>query len=239
MKVKTLRDNAGGSQFRHYRDLCYGDTSVGHVLRAELLTAIFGSMPGAVGIFLRGKLYRGLFATAGNKILIGRNVTFRHFRKIRLGNNVIIDDNAVIDAKGTANRGITIGDNVFVGRGTIVYCKNGDICLEENVSLSNCTVFSSNSLRIGRGTVIGAYSYLLSGGEYDYTLDMPFADQNGMGTEGELVIGNNCWLGARVTVLDASCIGDHCVIGAGAVVTTSIASNSLAVGIPARKIKSI
>lgn len=239
MKVKAIR-TSGTSQFRRYRDLCYGDTSLGHVLLAELTTALFGSMPGPAGIFLRGKLYRRLFAAAGSSILIGRNVTFRHFRKIRLGDNVIIDDNAVIDAKGATNNGITIGNNVFVGRNTIVYCKNGDIHLDEEVSLSsNCTVFSSNSLRIGRGTVIGAYSYLLSGGEYDYTLETPFARQDGMGTKGELTIGANCWLGARVTVLDASCIGDHCVIGAGAVVTSPISSASLAVGVPARKIKSI
>ena len=60
-----------------------------------------------------------------------------------------------------------------------------------------------------------------------------------MKTKGELVIGNNCWLGARVTVIDAACIGDHCVIGAGSVVTRPIPSNSLAFGVPASVKKSI
>lgn len=241
MKVKTLQDTSAGSAFRRYRDLCYGDTSLGHVLRAELLVLLFGSLPGAAGIFLRSHLYRGLFGAAGKKVLIGRNVTFRHFKKIRLGDSVIIDDNAMIDAKGTDNRGIAIGDGAFIGRNTIVYCKNGDIELAERVSLSSsCTVFSSNRLHIGHGTVVGAYSYLLSGGEYDIDdRETIFADQDGMCTRGPLSIGANCWLAARVTVLDAASIGDHCVIGAGAVVNRPLPSDSLAVGVPARKIKSL
>ena len=60
-----------------------------------------------------------------------------------------------------------------------------------------------------------------------------------METKGELTIGNNCWLGARVTVLDAASIGDHSVIGAGAVVAKPIPGDSLAVGVPARVVKSI
>ena len=192
-------------------------------------------------MFLRSKLYRSLFAAAGRKVLIGRNVTFRHFKKIRLGDNVIIDDNAMIDAKGEGNAGILFGHNVFIGRGTIVYCKNGDIQLDDGVNISSsCTLFSSNHLTIGTGTVIGAYSYLLSGGEYDYAdRDTAFSDQSGMQTKGPLTIGANCWLGARVTVLDAADIGEHCVIGAGAVVNRPLPADTLAAGVPARKIKSI
>jgi acetyltransferase-like isoleucine patch superfamily enzyme len=239
MKIKSLQD-ARKSQFRRYRDLCYGDTSFGHVLWTEFLVAAIGSMPGAAGVFLRSKLYRGLFASAGAKLLIGRNVTFRHLKKIHLGNNVIIDDNCVIDAKGTSNQGITIEDGVYVGRNTIVYCKNGDILLKEGANISsNCTVFSSNHLTLGAGTMVGAYCYFLSGGEYDYRDATPFAEQSGMETKGELTIGNNCWLGARVTVLDAASIGDHSVIGAGAVVAEPVPADSLAVGVPARVVKSL
>ena len=38
-----------------------------------------------------------------------------------------IDDNCLLDAKGESNRGIRIGDGVFIGRNTILSCKNGDI----------------------------------------------------------------------------------------------------------------
>jgi acetyltransferase-like isoleucine patch superfamily enzyme len=181
-----------------------------------------------------------MFAEVGKKVVFGRDMTIRHPHKIKIGNNVALDDNCIVDAKGDENQGITIGNNVFIGRNSIVYCKGGDIVLEDDVNISsNCQIFSSNSLTVGSGTMIGAYSYFLSGGEYDYEDPTPFAQQSGMETKGPLTIGRDCWLGARVTVLDGANIGDHCVIAAGAVVNKPIAASSIAAGIPAKIIKSI
>lgn len=53
------------------------------------------------------------------------------------------------------------------------------------------------------------------------------------------IIGNNVTIGAGAKVLANAIIGDNSVIGANAVVTSEIPENSVAVGIPARKIKSI
>ena len=241
VKIKAALGDSGKSGFRKYRDLYYGDMSLCRVLGIELIMMLAGGARGGVGLALRSKLYRGFFGEIGKKVFFGRNITLRHPHKIRLGSNVIIDDNCVIDAKGESNSGIEIGDNVYIGRNTIIYCKNGDICLGRNVNISsNCEVFSSNKLTIGEDTVIGAYSYLLSGGEYDYgDTDRKFSEQSGMETRGELVVGSNCWLGARVTVLDAAGIGDHCVVGAGAVVTKPIPAESVAVGVPAKVVKAL
>ncbi|WP_437654744.1 sugar O-acetyltransferase [Sorangium sp. So ce1182] len=52
-------------------------------------------------------------------------------------------------------------------------------------------------------------------------------------------IGNNVWLGARVVVLPGVTIGDNTVVGAGAVVTRDLPANVLAVGNPARVIRSL
>lgn len=52
-------------------------------------------------------------------------------------------------------------------------------------------------------------------------------------------IGNNVWFGGSVTVLPNVTIGDNCVIGAGSVVTKDIPDNSLAVGNPAKVLRSI
>ena len=54
-----------------------------------------------------------------------------------------------------------------------------------------------------------------------------------------VVIGNDCWFGANVTVCPGVTIGDNCVIGAGAVVTRDIPPNSLAVGVPCRVLRQI
>ena len=52
-------------------------------------------------------------------------------------------------------------------------------------------------------------------------------------------IGNDCWLGANVTVCPGVTIGDRCVIGAGAVVTRDIPDDSFAAGVPCRVIRQI
>lgn len=52
-------------------------------------------------------------------------------------------------------------------------------------------------------------------------------------------IGNDCWLGASVTVCPGVTIGDGCVIGAGSVVTRDIPPRSFAAGVPCRVIREI
>lgn len=52
-------------------------------------------------------------------------------------------------------------------------------------------------------------------------------------------IGNDCWLGACVTVCPGVTIGDGCVIGAGSVVTRDIPPGSFAAGVPCRIIREI
>ena len=240
-KVKDVLGNGQQSAFASYRKIYYGEASVARVLASELIITLFSWIPGALGLVLRKVFYPFLFGQVGSKVVFGRNLTIRHPHKIRLGDRVILDDGCVIDAKGDTNRGIVIGNDTYVGRNTIIYCKNGDIDIQPAVNISsNCQIFSSNSLTIGKGTIIGAFSYLLSGGEYDYTdQSTPFAEQTGTNSKGPLIVGENCWLAARVTVLDGTGIGDHCVLGAGAVVTNPIPAGTVAVGIPARVAKTI
>lgn len=54
-----------------------------------------------------------------------------------------------------------------------------------------------------------------------------------------VVIGNDCWFGANVTVCPGVTIGDGCVIGAGSVVTHNVPPMSLAAGVPCRVIRPI
>ena len=55
----------------------------------------------------------------------------------------------------------------------------------------------------------------------------------------EIIIGNDCWIGANVTILPGITIGEGCTIGAGSVVTKSIPAFCVAVGIPCKVIRSI
>jgi acetyltransferase-like isoleucine patch superfamily enzyme len=236
-KVKQV--SANGGAWAQYRQLMYGDQSLTRIVYAEIITLLFGSLPGALGLLLRKFSYPRLFKSCGRGVIFGRNLTLRHTHKITLAAGVILDDGVVLDAKGEGNRGITIGERVYIGRHSIVYCKGGDIDLAARVNISStCQLFSSHALSVGEGTVVGAYTYLLSGGEYDIASPVPFAEQSGMETKGPLRIGAHCWLGARVTVLDAASVGDGCVLAAGAVVNKPLPDGVVAGGVPAKIIKS-
>lgn len=235
-----VKDVTSGSAFTQYRNMMYGDTSLGHVAKCEMLLMLFNGMQGAAGLVLRRLFFPSMFAHIGKKTVFGRNLTLRHPHKIRIGDKVIIDDQVMLDAKGTTNDGVTIGNGVYIGRNTLIYCKNGNIRIEDNVNISsNCTIFSSHDLVIKKDTMIGAYSYILSGGTYDYTDATPFSKQNGTHADTPTVIGENCWLGARVTVIDGASVGSRCVIAAAAVVNKSLPDHVMAGGVPARVIKKL
>ena len=234
-KLKDVLNRPGRSAAAQYFEVTYGPMPRWKACLMELCQLLFSGIPGALGYAVRGVLYRPFFGACGRKILIGRHVTFRHPSKIRFGDGVVLDDRAVVDAKGSTNRGIELGDHVFVGRNTIVYCKNGNITVEENASLSaDCIVFSSNELRLGAGTMVGSFSYLLSGGEYDGKSPVPFCRQTGMETVGPLTIGPDCWIGAHVMVLDGACLGARTIVAAGAVVTKPFDGHVTIGGVPAR-----
>ena len=69
-----------------------------------------------------------------------------------------IDDNCLLDAKGDdATRASRIGSGVFIGRNTILSCKNGDIELDDGANIGfNCEIFSASRVRVGRETLLAA-----------------------------------------------------------------------------------
>lgn len=235
----TLRDPAQ-SRLGKYRELIVGKPGWWPLLRFELICGLVGGMPGALGIWLRGKLYPRLLGSVGRGVVFGRHVTFRHPHKIHLGDGAVIDDLCMLDAKGFANQGITLGEGVFIGRGSVLVCKDGDIHLEAGVNLSYfCEIFSSNRVTVGAKSMVAAYCYLMSGGAYDCESPIPFADQGEFASVGPLEIGPGCWLGAKAVVLDGACIGAGTVVGAGAVVNRPLPAHSVAVGVPARVVRSL
>jgi len=235
------KDMQRRSAWQTYRHLCFGDVSLGRAIRTESTTFIFGSMPGAAGLAMRKFLYPALFSQTGGKTIFGRNLTLRHPHKIQLGSNVIIDDGVVLDAKGNSNAGISVGDNAYIGRNTIIYTKNGNIRIGDNVNISsNCQIFSSGDLEIGDGTMIAAFCYLLNGGVYDTSRDaLPFSQQSGTISKGPTCIGANSWIAAHSTITDGVNLGEHCVVGANSVVLQDLPAHTLSAGTPARVIRTL
>lgn len=193
-------------------------------------------MRGAIGIFFRNLFFPLLFKKVGKGVSFGRSLTIRHPGKISIEDDVVIDDYCVLDAKGINNKGIHISEHNFIGRSTILSCKNGDIVLGKNVNIGfNCEIFSGSKVIIGENTLIAAYVYIIGGGHAYSSTDIPISEQEkpSHGIE----IEKNCWLGAGAKVFDNVTIGNDTVIGAGAVVTRNIPAFSIAAGVPARVAK--
>ena len=227
---------ASGSARQKYSALVVGRPGWAALLKHELVVTCTQHVPGALGLALRRTFYPALLGRCGRNVIFGQNVTLRHPHKIRIGDDVVIDDNCLLDAKGEGNRGIDIGTGVFVGRNTILSCKNGDIEIADGANLGfNCEVFSASRVVIGRETLVAAYCYLI-GGDHE----LGDAAQSVLGQNRRsagISVGEGAWLGAGVKVLDGISIGARAVIGAGAVVREDVPAGATAVGVPARILK--
>lgn len=93
-------------------------------------------------------------------------------------------------------------------------------------------ICSTKSIRIGHHAKIGDMTYIYDTDFHEISPDKPTK-------QAPVSIGDNVWIGANSIILPGSVIGDHCVIGAASVVTGRIPANSLAVGSPARVIKTL
>ncbi len=216
-----------------YARLVVGRAGLGALLKHEAVVMCSQHVPGALGFALRKLLYPALLGACGRNVIFGQNVVLRHPHKIRLGDNVVVDDNCLLDAKGDSNHGIAIGSGVFIGRNTILSCKNGDIEIEDGANIGfNCELFSASRVRVGRDTLIAAYCYLIGG---DHDVRDPSAPVLSQGRSSAGVsVGAGAWLGAGAKILDGVTIGDGAVVGAGAVVREAVPSRAIAVGVPAR-----
>jgi acetyltransferase-like isoleucine patch superfamily enzyme len=223
----------GTSSRVKYAALVVGRLGIGALLKYELIVTVAQSWPGALGLVIRKALYPMLLGSCGRNVVFGQHVVLRHPHKIHIGSNVVIDDNCLVDAKGESNAGIRIGDGVFIGRNTILSCKNGDIQLADEANLGfNCEVFSASRVTIGKRALMAAYCYVI-GGDHDFS-DPSKSVLEQSRTSAGVAIGDGVWMGAGAKILDGVTIGDGAVIGAGAVVRESLPASAIAVGIPAR-----
>ena len=191
--------------------------------------------------FLRGmKLL--LYGKKPSKLLLGRGVRFFNIPNISLGKWVKLDDYVQLTALGKGK--ILLGDNVGIGAFSRLII---------STSFNNI----GSHIHIGNNVGIGEFAYLGGGGGLEIGDDCIIGQYLSCHPEnhhfeevGQLIrmqgvsrkgirIGKNCWIGAKVTVLDGVSIGDNCVLAAGAVVTKDMPSNAVIGGVPAKVIKMI
>lgn len=112
---------------------------------------------------------------------------------------------------------------------------NGKLYIGKNVKIGdNVIIYSNNSVYIGDNTIIAANSYII---DCDHGIAKDDLIMNQSLQNGQVYIGKDCWLGENVTVIKDAYISNGCVIGAKALVRSTIDPYMIAVGVPAKEIK--
>jgi maltose O-acetyltransferase len=114
-----------------------------------------------------------------------------------------------------ATRRLRIGANCFVNQ-DCVFDATAPIEIGDNVNL-------------GHGVLITTSAHAIGG----------FRRRAGLLTPAPVHVGNGAWLASRVVVLPGVDIGEGAIVGAGAVVTRSVAPHTLVGGVPAREIRTL
>jgi len=96
----------GTTSRQKYASLVVGKGDLASLIKYELIVTFTQGCPGAVGLALRKALYPLLLGSCGRNVVFGQNVVVRHPHKVHIGNDVVIDDNCLVDAKGDTNAGI-------------------------------------------------------------------------------------------------------------------------------------
>lgn len=184
-------------------------------------------------LFFGGKLAPGLQLGVGVRFKNIQNIKFEP--NIRLGDYVYLDGlgkgfielmgacsigaySRLVISSSYANLGayITIGKNVAIGEFAYIGGAGG--------------------VSIGKDTIVGQYLSIHPENHIFESKREPIRLQ-GITRQG-IVIGEDVWIGAKVTILDNVRIGDGCVICAGAVVTSGVyPAGSIIAGCPAKIIR--
>jgi galactoside O-acetyltransferase len=188
----------------------------GRKLLAELTGLadwLLAGWPGHVGYRLRRiVLSRRLKAGAGASI--GPWVEITGWRNITVGERFAMVRHASLHAE---NGCINIGTNVGVGaNSSIDACDGGRITIGDDVLIAQNVVIRASNHAYDR-------------------IDLPICEQGHTG--GTIVIEHDVWIGANAVVTPDVRIGAHSIVGAGAVVTESVAPYSVVGGVPARLIR--
>lgn len=175
-----------------------------------------------------------------NKLMLGKGVKFFNVQQIKWGSYLKLGDGVFLSALG--KRGISFGNNVGIGSYSqlVVSTSFNQIGLEinigNNVGIGEFAYLGgAGGLTIGNDCIVGQYFSCHPENHNFNDLHQCIREQ-GI-TRNGITIGNNCWIGSKVTVLDGVTLGNGCVVAAGAVVTKSFAANSIIAGVPAKLIK--
>jgi acetyltransferase-like isoleucine patch superfamily enzyme len=134
---------------------------------------------------------------------------------IELHDGVALDRGVTLLSTGGANHSprISIGSGTYINRHTMID--------------------ASEQIQIGAHCMIGPFCYITDH-DHGTKIGVPVHQQPLIGAA--VVIEEDCWIGAHVTILKGVRLGAGAIVGAGAVVTRSVGSRMIVAGVPARQI---
>ena len=140
-----------------------------------------------------------------------------------------------VKLQATDGGSISLGCRVSLADGVQIVTQGGRIDIKDDVFIGvGSIIVSRESVEIGRDSLIAEYVVIR---DQDHRTDARPLRLAGFNSS-PIRIGNDVWIGCKATVLRGSSIGDRCVIGAHALVKSTIPEDMLAVGVPARVIRS-
>jgi len=159
-------------------------------------------------------MYRLILKRMGKNVEIHSGVKIFSPERVEMGDNVTIYENVLIYGGGNSGY-VKMGDRSHIAPFSVINGEGG--------------VVIGNKVAIGPGVKI----YSISNTGDDHSIDIIDAPRN----RKEIIIQDNVWIGANCVVVPGVKIGTGSIIGAGAVVIKDIPSNSVAVGVPAKVIR--
>lgn len=182
---------------------------------------------------LRGLWYRLFLHRVKGLFLVGRKVKITHGKHIICGKNVKFEDFSEIH--GLSSEGIVFGDNVTIGRGVMIRPSSyygsdlgSGLVIGNHSSIGpHGYIGCSGKIVIGSNVMFGPKCSLFAENHVFSDTESTIKSQ-GVQQKG-IVIGDDCWIGSNVVILDGVTIGRGSVIGADTVVTTDIPARSIVI----------
>lgn len=201
---------------------------------------ICGTVFRKMKMFIKGFLLKPFFKKSKGTLFIGKKCDLRCKKKIMFYGSATIEDYVKIDA--LSKGGIKIGNNFSIGRNSIIECTGvlrelgESLEIGENVGIAaNAFIAVRGKIKIGNDTIFGPNVSIHAENHNFSELDKPIRLQGA--TRKGIEIGNDCWIGSKVTILDGVKIGNHAIVAAGAVVNKNVPDYAIVGGVPAKILK--
>ena len=175
----------------------------------------------------RSKIYSLLLFGTPSFISIGKHVKIAG-KKIKIGRGCHIQDFSSLLGN------ITINENVFIHENVLIRSFNYSIHIGNNTTINRNSCILSQCY-IGNNCSI-APNVIIVGANHNFQDNKKLIKEQGSTSKG-IIIEDNVWIAANVTILDGCKIGQGSIVAAGAVVNKDIPPKSIAGGVPARIIK--